>query len=378
MDSNESLSIIHKKARVAREDFDARAMSPAKALRVSLAKTADEAMDLALVVTTLEQTVVSTEELLSKFDGQGLLILMDGAGGARGVAMLDCQVVSAVIEQQISGQVRAQEAELRSYTRTDAAMVAPLLDATLEGFDAQLLAHHEAYQPGNFRFGDKMDDTRALSLALEGGGRFDLFRLTLDLAEGAKTGAISIALPKRVVANPTGVKPGEERALPTGNLEKLALGASVTLSAVLARLNHPLRDICALKPGMVLPLPAECLGQSELVAPPRHVVAEVVLGQVNGMRAVRIMMQGGEKRPVGQQLNTDDPMPDRPAVTMGEADLDLSASSPPLPEMGEEELPSLPDLDLPGMDADPGDDDDASEDFDLDLPDLPSPLPALP
>ncbi len=291
MDSNDSLSIIHKKARVAREGFDARAMSPAKALRVSLAKTADVALDLALTVSTLEQTVVSTDGLLSKLDEQGLLILLDGAGGTRGVAVFDCQLVSAIIEKQIAGHVRKGEATPRSYTRTDAAMVAPILDATLEGFDARLEAHVDGHTPGVFRFGDKVEDARAMSLMLES-GRFDLFRLTVELEEGAKIGVLMVALPCRnPVPNP--VDSSDEGAPPRqSSLEKLALDATVTLTTVVARLNLPLHEICALKPDMTLPVSASSLGESQLVAHPGHVVADVHLGQVDGMRAVRIMLPG--------------------------------------------------------------------------------------
>ena len=291
MDSNDSLSIIHKKARVAREGFDARAMSPAKALRVSLAKTADVALDLALTVSTLEQTVVTTEGLLSKLDEQGLLVLLDGAGGTRGVAVLDCQLVSAIIEKQIAGHVRKGEAAPRSYTRTDAAMVAPFLDATFEGFDTQLEAHIETYTPGVFRFGDKVEDARAMSLMLES-GRFDLFRLTVELEEGAKIGVLMVALPCRNPV-PTPVDSSEEGApARQTSLEKLALDATVTLTTVVARLNLPLHEICALKPDMTLPVSASSLGESQLVAHPGHVVADVHLGQVDGMRAVRIMLPG--------------------------------------------------------------------------------------
>ncbi len=51
-------SIIHRKARVGREGFDARAMSPSKALRLSLAKSAETLFELALSVITVEQVTI--------------------------------------------------------------------------------------------------------------------------------------------------------------------------------------------------------------------------------------------------------------------------------------------------------------------------------
>lgn len=294
MNSPNSLSIIHKKARGAREDFDARAMSPAKALRLSLCKSADDLLGLALSVITLEQVKISTHKLLAQLRDDGLMILLDGESGARGMLMLDCQVVSALIETQITGQVRRAVAPQRSYTRTDAAMVAPLIDATLAGFDSQLAAAEDGYLPGQFRFGDRAEDARALSLVLKD-GQFDFFRLTVDVAEGAKSGIILLALPcckagghARKAADPAA---GANQM----SLEKMALNATVTLDAVAARLNMPLRDICNLAPGMVLPVARDSFSQSELTAPPRHVVSRVTLGQVNGMRAVRIMLPAPQR-----------------------------------------------------------------------------------
>jgi flagellar motor switch protein FliM len=98
MSSTNSVSIIHKKARVAREDFDLRAMSPAKAIRLSLARRADDLFDLPVVVKTLEQMRVTTDELTKELDEQGMLLLLDGANGRRGVASMDGNFISAVIE----------------------------------------------------------------------------------------------------------------------------------------------------------------------------------------------------------------------------------------------------------------------------------------
>ena len=363
MDSNDNLSIIHKKARVAREGFDARAMSPAKALRVSLAKTADVALDLALTVSTLEQTVVSTEGLLSKLDEQGLLVLLDGAGGTRGVAVLDCQLVSAIIEKQIAGHVHKGEAVPRSYTRTDAAMVAPFLDATFEGFDTQLVAHIETHTPGVFRFGDKVEDARAMSLMLES-GRFDLFRLTVELEEGAKIGVLMVALPCRNPVTPPADSSDEGAPARQSSLEKLALDATVTLTTVVARINLPLHEICALKPNMALPVSASSLGESQLVAHPDHVVADVHLGQVDGMRAVRIMLPGTDPtsrveqsrqehvQPSDVSENTKTPI-DTPDIDKGDLPGPLPSSDVIIQEKSEapvdlESLNPLPALSMSG------------------------------
>ncbi|MEL7013855.1 MAG: hypothetical protein AAFO72_11310 [Pseudomonadota bacterium] len=56
-------SVIHRKAKVARDEFDAREMSPAKALRLTMAKTAETLFHLALIVRTVEQVTVPLPQM---------------------------------------------------------------------------------------------------------------------------------------------------------------------------------------------------------------------------------------------------------------------------------------------------------------------------
>ncbi len=363
MDNTNSISIIHRKARVAREGFDARAMNPAKALRLGLARSADKLFELAVGVTTLEQTSVTTKDLLSQMDGQGMLVLLDGVDGARAVACFDGQSVTAIVEQQISGQVRAVKAADRAYTRTDAAMIAPLLDATLERYDTQLSEHNEAYRPSEFRFGDRVEDTRALSLLLDD-GQFDLFRLTLDLAEGAKTGVIFLALPHRKTKKSASNRIRGDKDQKSPVLHKQALDAPVAFTTVIARLNQPLNVVCNLQQGAVLPLPLGCLGQSELVTSLGHLVADVHLGQLSGMRAVRVMLPGFDQPSEsgasdGARDIENGQLPK--ALEPEEARLQIDQT---LADM--QDLPDLPDDTLAGFDDLP----------DLDLPDPVMALPA--
>lgn len=289
----ESTSIIHRKARVGREDFDARAMSSSKALRLSLAKTADVLFDLALSVLTVEQRRIAAPALGEHMGEEGLLVILDGAAGLRGAVWLDPQIIAGLIEAQITGAVRRTPARPRSYTRTDAAMAARYLDAVLACFDAMLGEHQAGYTPLALRFGDRIEDARVLALTLDG-GQFDLFRITVDLADGAKTGRISFVLPQRAAPTAEGGRPE-----PSDRFRALAptvLHACATLDAVLARLDMPLREICALKPGMTVPIPAEALGETRLYGPNRHLVAMVRLGQLNGQRAVRLLAADDTKQ----------------------------------------------------------------------------------
>lgn len=281
-------SIIHRKAIGARNEFDARVMSPSKALRVSLAKVADKMFGMALTVTTVEQRLLGHGDLRQEVGDDGLLLLLDGADGARGAVKVDPQFLTALIEVQTMGAVRRVEAQARRVTRTDAAIVAPLMDALLRRYDEQLLAEDPTYREENFRFGDMIEDARTLSLALEA-PEYDLYRLTLDVEDGAKTGVLTLLMPHRKEEKPTDVA-GEVRG-GSVSLEQNALEAQVAMDAVLARIRMPLKDICALSAGALIPLETGCLAKAELVASGGHVVARVRMGQLNGMRAVRVVAQ---------------------------------------------------------------------------------------
>ena len=296
----DGISLLQRKAKVAREDFDARAMSPCKALRLSLEKMADALLDLALVVATVEQTVLAQSAVKAEMDGGGLLLLIDGTAGRLGGARLDAQFLAAVIEVQTMGAVQRGDAPERSVTPTDAAMVAPLMDAILKGFDEYLTSGAEKVAPSDWRFGDMVEDARTLALALEV-PEYDLFRITADLADGAKTGSLSLLLPRAPRRDP--VTSARDRAFAGPTLEASALNAPVMLDAVLARLSMPLNKLCALTPGMQLPVPREALNKAELLGAGQHLVAPVRLGQLNGWRAVRLL--GGAEPGQGAPSKAD-------------------------------------------------------------------------
>jgi hypothetical protein len=99
---------------------------------------------------------------------------------------------------------------------------------------------------------------------------------------------------------------------------------------------------------MSLPIPRDALNETELYAPGRHLVAEVLLGQLNGLRAVRFLsedtldepeMDGeilvpephrpaperpldyqepieGKARPAPSQLELNSPPPDAPGTEL--------------------------------------------------------------
>ncbi|MEL7257978.1 MAG: FliM/FliN family flagellar motor switch protein [Pseudomonadota bacterium] len=343
-------SVIHRKAQVARDGFDAREMSPAKALRLALAKAAARLMGLALTVRTVEQTSLLSPEVEEAMGDEGLLVLLDGPDHARGVVRLDLQMVAALIEMQLKGRVIHGDAEPRPFTATDAAIAQPLINAVLDGLDETLTEAGLANCAQRFRFGDRVADARTLALALSEPD-FDHFRLSVDLAGGAKSGVLDLVLPKapHKLTSETDI---EAQALAI-KLEQNALNAPVTLDAILGRVRAPLHDVCEWKPGTVLPLSPDVLTEARLLGAGRHVVASVKLGQLNGFRAVRMIDESAERGfaqsggAAEEALNgelldmvEEDPLADMPSLPS------LEDGAPPAPLEGET---SGSDADLAGL-----------------------------
>ncbi|PKQ12441.1 MAG: flagellar motor switch protein FliM [Alphaproteobacteria bacterium HGW-Alphaproteobacteria-1] len=298
MTALQQASVLRRKTRATRESSDPRVMSPVKALRLSLARAADTLFGLALTVATVEQRRIEAGEIERALGAEGLFMLLDGTGGARGALRLDLALMAGMIEVQTIGQVLPGTVRPRPATRTDAAMVAPLIDAVLAGFDVEMAAGHH-HRPSGFRYGDRVEDGRALALLLPA-PEFDLFRITVDLEQGTRSGRLDLLLPPAPVG-PSARAAGTvtpRRAESTSDLATIALAAPAVLEVVLARLNLPLRRAMALRPGDRLNLPHDSLATAQLLAPGGQTVAEGRLGQRDGWRALRLSGPATQAAPV--------------------------------------------------------------------------------
>ncbi|WP_375691012.1 hypothetical protein [Pseudooceanicola sp. LIPI14-2-Ac024] len=190
-----SNAVLRRKTNAAREVWQARAMSPAKAWKLAFARAADELMDLAVAVSKVEEDEPTADEMLEALEEGDLLVLLDGPDGAIGVAALAFPVVAGLVEMMTMGRVLTGTVEPRKPTRTDAAMIAPLLDQTFENL-AELLQGQDdgAILPG-YRFGVMLENPRMVGLAIEA-TEFQRFRMQMDVA-GARDGRITLALPVR-------------------------------------------------------------------------------------------------------------------------------------------------------------------------------------
>jgi flagellar motor switch protein FliM len=359
MEQGSPNSVLRRKASAAREQWQARAMTPAKALRLSLARAADDLWDLALAATGIALAEETAEAMLESLSDDGLICLLDGPEGAVGAMLIDFPLVAGLIEAQTMGRVSPQVPETRRSTRTDAAMIAPLIDDSLGRFDAMLDEVGVAPWSRGYRFGSMMESVRMLSLALKATD-FHVFRFSIDLAAKREGEAVLIMpVPEVVVADVPDAQAGANR------LEAQVLSAPAELDAVLFRMTVPLSAISQLKPGECLPIPRDALADTALESRTHHRVATSRLGQINGMRAVRLNLPNvmpasspasgpAAAEEASTQLAPDLPGLDLPGLDLPEPEPEMPPMAAPIPEPAEEttddllgDLPSLDDL--PGL-----------------------------
>ncbi|WP_010137335.1 flagellar motor switch protein FliM [Oceanicola sp. S124] len=407
MATSESNAVLRKKASAARETYQARAMSPDKALRLALAKSADELLELPLVVLSCQYDFLTAEDLAEQLSDEALLILLDGAQRIPGALMLDLASTSALVEQNTMGRVSPLAPEARATTSTDAALVGPLIDDVFLRVAMMLEGDRSAGWMTGFTFGVRIENVRLLTLALETPD-FHVFRLHVEYGN-TRQGEMLIALPDR--SHLPALEQEGEAAGGGATVGDAVMAAPATIEAVLKRVTMPFAKIRGLKVGDVIEIPREALEQTRLETPGEKgrptCLGRVRLGQMNGFRAVRLTMaelaearaaveaSGEGARPGaasggGAPLSLDfgadegemtaDPemaMPDLPDLSASEGAMmgdlpDLGAGDDDFPAMGE--LPDLPDLsDLPELTSE-GEESEGDGGFPMmsmaDLPDL--------
>lgn len=189
MNETATNSILGRMATAGREVRQARTMSLAKALRLTLAKVADALMELPIAVIGAVVEKVDGEAIEAHLNDTALLLLLDGPNGRTGAAMFDPIVVGGLIQQQTMGAVLPDTGVKRAMTRTDAAICAPLVDKLLEDAGPILDEADDAALLRGVRFGAKSDDARTLAMALDAQD-YTLIRLTVDMARGERQGEI--------------------------------------------------------------------------------------------------------------------------------------------------------------------------------------------
>lgn len=255
-----------------------------RALRLGLARAAGGGMGLTLSVIGAKQSVCAQDELISKVrDGWLLLMFVSDQGGSAAFC-LDPGCVSAIVQQQTIGVVTSGPSPERTFTNTDAAMAAPLVEDMMTRARQLVETPEDIASLSGFEYAARAEDKSALVLAMTD-DVYRVFNLTVELAGGAHQGEICILLPQCPVAD----EDQNADILGTGlNLKQASGVIRAELNAVLCRVSLSLTTLSSLSVGEVLPLGPAKVDRVELRAIDRTRAALGRLGQSGGMRAVRL------------------------------------------------------------------------------------------
>lgn len=289
-----SEGVIRRKVTAGRGEMAEGGPGADRGWRLALARAARDQLKAPLEVTMLTQARVSLAEVLEVPPDRALVAVLEGPGEGLGMLALSPEVFQAMVEVLTIGRVAPTASAARKPTRTDAAMLAPMIDAALIDLEAGLAEEADLTWAGGWRYASFLEDPRPLGLMLEDVA-YRLVSVEVDLSLGARRGRVVLALP----AEGRGRKPRSKAAGAISDTvaaerrfaEELAeqvSSAEVRLEAVLTRLSLPLSRVVGLAVGDQLVLNAAALDKISLEGLDGRKMAEGRLGQNRGLRAVRL------------------------------------------------------------------------------------------
>lgn len=283
------VSVLKRLARAPQDAGQIAPVSPSKALRLAMIRAAEVRVRLAVTVLGITEEIVPLEDLLRLIEDEHLLLALNGDIGLCGLAGIDLQTRAAVIEMQTTGLLRATPADPRAVTATDAAMIVPLIDGLLKDASETTMGTPLQGWTAGYTVGDRVINTRAAGMAMVD-TTYRLVRLTLDLGAGGRQGMIQLALP---VSREMKMAEVPDAAAAWAAAMAAAVGnAPAELRAVLHRMRLSLRQVDGFHVGQMIALPGITVGSVKLEAADGRVLARARLGQMTGLRAVRLQVPG--------------------------------------------------------------------------------------
>ena len=287
--------IIRKKVAAGRSNQPEGGPGADRAWRLALARAANDILALPLEVARLSVNRRSLAELLELAPERALIAVLEVPAEGLGILMLSPPVLSAMIEMQTIGRVSSSAPPVRKPTRTDASMVADMIDQALQELESGLESDPDLIWAGGFHYASFLEDPRPLGLLLEE-EHYRVLQAELRLGNGAKSGAVMLALPaegrgRAPKPAPTATPAPVAAALFSKALSDQLMRTEADIAAVLHRFTVPLSFVMALKTGDLVPLSTAALDRIVLEGLDGRPLASGRLGQNRGMRAVRLAPQ---------------------------------------------------------------------------------------
>lgn len=261
-------------------------ITSSRAMRLAITRAADKTHNLIMNVGGLREETLSLEDMLAAQSPDHMLVAAIKDDEVIGLAALDVQLRSALIEVQTVGKILGIPPEDRPPTNTDASMAEPLLAAILQHMgDTTLRTPLEGWGQGVVLSG-QIPSVRSAGLVLPD-ITYRVIRMSLDLAVADRQGELVFALPDAKGPDVTQSTPVETEDWAT-RFHRTVNASAVRLDAQLHRFKLPLHIAQSLEVGQVLPLRGCQVSSLKLLARDGRMVATARLGQSAGMRAIRI------------------------------------------------------------------------------------------
>ena len=254
---------------------------------LALARAVQDEMGVPLRLSGFRVERRSLAEIVEMLPEPALICALDeGAGEATGVAVLDAGLMAGMVEAMTTGAVTAVDGgAARRPTRTDAALLAPVLDRALTGLEAGASEAGLPEWARGFRFAATVDGGRGLSLMLED-VPYRLLVADVDLALGARAGPLLLGIPEGRAEARLAVPPPDGRF--TEALAAQVAGSEARLEAVLSRLALPLGAVMNLQVGQEIVLPRAEIARIAVEGLDGRKVGAGKLGRQGNLRAVRL------------------------------------------------------------------------------------------
>lgn len=339
-------------------------VSPAKSLRLALAKAGQSVLSQVVDGSGVEEMRVSLEKISDTLPKGGLTMMLFGPEDGRGLISMDSSMVCAITEGLTTGRISSGDAAEREPTHTDALLCQRFVVTLLTVFAARLVGHPAADWATGFVPEDPVDDLRRLPILMDD-EPYRVLTISTDFASGQRTGQMALVLPwDGRHDNPKKAKQKvqeEEKAQEwSSSMEQAVMPAEVELEAVLYRITLPLSTISSFEPGTEIPIPRRAIAEVSLEDGNDERVGIVRLGQSQGFRAIRV-----EQAALRKDLSPLTDLDGAPVMSGAKAPPSLADAMAQDPGLaGAAGLPSLPALDL--------------DDEDVDMPAFDGELPALP
>ena len=259
------------------------------ALRSAFARMGNEWPSLGAKVGDVTQRAISVAEVADLIEPGMFVAMLDSATDQLGVALICPVLLNALVEGAATGRVVATANVARQPTRTDAALVAPMVDVLLHQISERCAPHPMGQGMQGFVYGSFLPDPRPLSLLLED-GRFRLISFDVSLGHGSVRGTWALILP---AANDQPIHSASMAAVAQARdwaqqMQSAINGSPAQLDVVLFRAQLSLSAALSLAPGDMLCVPVNALEGLSLCTMDGAELGTGRLGQARGQRAVRL------------------------------------------------------------------------------------------